>query len=505
MWSFFVRHIAMPMASFVTPHKAWKYCREYERADYDDPEERSQRVWQKLKALLEHAYENTEVYRGKFKEAGMTPDDVRSWEDFQRIPILTKQELRESFPERIVAENYRNKRLRFSNTSGTTGKPAILAQDIDDINYKYAVRLRARLLEGSRVGDRTLRTTPNECQPCLESGNVTDKSLWQYFKSQTVHGGRKTPEYFVFLESKIVNPFFHRRIMLPPIGPEAGEMAEKNFEYYLQEMERYKPRIWVTYPLYAYLMAKYVKRTGRAVPHVEVIDLSGGVASSKMRSMIADVFGVPPREGYGGCEFGRYANECEVGHGKVHVVEDHCYVEVLRPDGTPAADGELGNQVVTALTNYAMPTIRLEQGDVAVSHGCHCPCGRTTRLLDLRGRIQTLIVAPDGRTIAEKDILDALLDFPGVEWFQLVQHEESRFELLVVPQPEFKPLDKDGLAEKVRETLGFDALVSVQEVDNIAQERSGKYMHVKSCTYDSFRCVSKEIIERDRYTRLHMH
>ncbi len=505
MWSFLVRNVIMPATSVLTPHKAWRYYRQYAKGDFDPPEKREARVLEKLKAIVAHAYEQTDLYREKLDAIGMKPADVQSFEDFRRIPPTTKHEFRKHFPEGAIAKSFKGKRMRWSNTSGTTGKPFMLVQDIDDINCKYAARLRARALEGSFVGDRTVRITPNECQPCLESGNVTDKSLWDYFKSQAIQGGSRGAEDFVFIEKKLVNPFIHRRLMLPPIGNEPGEMGDTSFEYYLTEIERYKPKLWVVYPLYAYLIARYIRRTGRAVPDVGIVDLSGGVASQKMRQVITDVFGAPCYESYGGCEFGRYANECSARHGKMHIVEDHVFVDIVKPDGSLVEDGEIGNQIVTSLTNYALPTLRMEQGDTVAPHGRQCECGRTSRLIDVRGRMQTLLVLPDGRTLAEKDILDALLELPGVEWFQLIQHEPASFELRVIPDAGGEAYDPGELTSVLKGMIGAEIAVDVKSVDFIAQEPSGKYMHVKSCTFNAFRCVPKEAIEVDEYTDIHVH
>ena len=505
MWSFLIRNVLMPATSVLTPHKAWRYYKQYSRWDFDDPADRELRVWEKIRALLQHAYDNTAFYRQRMDEAGIAPQEVKTWEDFCRIPVTTKHELRKHFPDGVIAANYKEQRLRYSNTSGTTGRPFILVQNLADIDAKYAARLRARAMESSYPGDRTLRTTPNECQPCLETGYVTDKSIWEYLKAQAIHGASKTPEYFVFVEKKILNPLVHRRLMLPAIDNEPGEMGDSTFEYYATEMERYKPKLWVTYPLYAYLVAKYIRRTNRAVPKVGIIDLSGGVASPKMVELIADVFGAPTFQSYGGCEFGRYGNECDAHHGKMHVAEDHVYVEVLKPDGTPAADGELGNQIVTSLTNYAMPTIRLEQGDTIVPHGRECPCGRTTRLIDVRGRIQTLIVCADGKTVTEKEVIDALFDCPSLDWFQLIQRSEGELDLNVIQTPGDQPYDPEELKGRLRDLISPSISVDVNTVEHIDQEGSGKYMHVKSCTYDGFRCVSPEVRAADEYTPEHHH
>lgn len=489
MWQTLLQHLVMPASALLTPHKAWRYYQEYLTADYDDPGLRRARIWDRLQGMLHHAYREVPHFRQRLEQAGITPAQVRTWADFQQIPVMTKHDLREAFPDRAIANNHRHRRLRYSNTSGSTGQQLVLAQDLQDVNHRYATRLRARALEGSFVGDRTVRLTPNECQPCARSGD-------------------KVTEHYSLLERKFINPYIQRRLMLPPVGPEPGQLGPELFDRYLGEIERYRPRLWYTYPLYAYLLARHIRRTGRAAPPVGIIDLAGGVLSPKMRALISAVFHAPCFEGYGGGEFGRYANSCaSSGHG-LHVAEDFSLVEFIRPDGRPAAQGELANLVVTSLTNHAMPIVRLEQADVAVPRGTTCACGRTAPLMEVMGRIQTLIVTPDGDAVPEKTVLDALIDFPGLEWFQLRQEEERVFRLLVIPDPgPGTTLDKGGLADLARFTIGIgaDVALDVEVVDHIAQETSGKYMHVKSCTHDRFRYAPPEAIERDRHSRRNLH
>ncbi len=489
MWQALLKHLVMPASSLLTPHKAWRYYHQYLAADHDDPGLRRARIWDRLQGMLRHAYREVPHFRDRLDGAGIRPAQIRTWADFRQIPVMTKHDLREAFPDRVIADNHRHRRLRYSNTSGSTGRKLVLAQDIRDVNHRYATRLRARALEGSFVGDRTVRLTPNECQPCTRSG-------------------AQAAEHYSLLERRVINPYIQRRLMLPPVGPQRGQMGPELFDRYLRQIESYHPRLWYTYPLYAYLMAKHLRRTGQAAPEVGIIDLAGGVLSPKMRALISDTFRAPCFEGYGGGEFGRYANSCaSSGHG-LHVAEDFSLVEFIRPDGQPAEHGELANLVVTSLTNHAMPIIRLEQADVAVPRGTTCGCGRTAPLMEVMGRLQTMIVPPDGDAVPEKTVIDALIDFPGLEWFQLIQQEEQAFRLLVIPDPSAgATLDRGGLADLAHATIGLEAgvVVDVEVVDHIAQETSGKYMHVKSCTYDRFRCVSREAMERDRHSERYLH
>ena len=489
MWRTLLQHLVMPASAMLTPHKAWRYYQAYLAADYHDPGLRRARIWDRLQEMLHHAYSEVPHFRQRLDLAGMAPAQIRTWDDFRQIPVMTKHDLRRAFPDRAIAANHRQGRLRYSNTSGSTGRRLVLAQDIRDVNHRYATRLRARALEGSFVGDRTVRLTPNECQPCSRTGDE-------------VH------EHYSILERRIINPLIQRRLMLPPVGPEPGQLGPRLFDRYLRQIRRYRPRLTYTYPLYAYLLARHLRRTGQTPPPVGIIDLAGGVLSPKMRAVIGDTFEAPCFEGYGGGELGRYANSCASSGHRLHVAEDFTLVELIRPDGEVANHGELANLVVTSLTNHAMPVIRLEQADVAIPHGTRCDCGRTAPQVEVMGRMQALIVTPDGEAVPEKLVIDALIDFPGLEWFQLLQRGAGSFRLMVIPDPAATTrLDRGALADLARSTIGVeaDAAMEVEVVDHIDQETSGKYMHVKSSTYDRFRCAPPEAIKRDRHTRKNLH
>ena len=176
MRKFFLKNLILPAASKLTSNRAWDYYHQYIQSEFDSVEIRKQQQWKKIKKLIDHAYRNVPFYRNKFNSAGINPDDIKDEQDFRRIPITTKNELRGELSGNIIANNYSSKNLRFSNTSGTTGASLILMHDHNDINYKYASKLRSRHLMGCDIDDSILRIAPNECQPCLPDGKSPDIS-----------------------------------------------------------------------------------------------------------------------------------------------------------------------------------------------------------------------------------------------------------------------------------------------------------------------------------------
>ena len=99
---------------------------------------------------------------------------------------------------------------------------------------------------------------------------------------------------------------------------------------------------------------------------------------------------------------------------ELHVNAEHAYVEFLRDDGRPCAQGEDGRIVVTELVNFGMPMIRYEVGDRGVPSNCVCPCGRSLPLMErLVGRVADFLVAEDGSQVAGISLIEnTLTRFP---------------------------------------------------------------------------------------------
>ena len=120
-------NLVLPVVDRLSENKAWSYLQEYLKADFEDPNLRRERQWRKMKRLLEHAYRNTIYYRELMDSVGLPPDKIQTPEDLRRLPVTTKQDLRKAFPDEILASNTDHDMVRISNTSGTAGRPMVLA------------------------------------------------------------------------------------------------------------------------------------------------------------------------------------------------------------------------------------------------------------------------------------------------------------------------------------------------------------------------------------------
>ncbi len=449
--------------------------------DYEPMERQRLERMALLRDLLIHAYRETDLYRAKLDERGIEPIQVAYPNVFVQVPITSKGDLRDEFPGRQLARSHRHGWLRYSNTSGSTGHPLMLIQDVDDISQKYASILRSRhMLSVDPMGSQA-RITPNECQPCGPTGSQV---RWS---DAMRPNNRKQASLFSFLEKQVINPWFHRRHMLKPFWDGNKATLPVDFEAVFDRLDRIQPEILTLYPLYALLLARYLERSGRTPPRIGgILEFSGGLTTPNMHEYIGRQFRVRTAQSSGGCEFARYASSCLSDPTRMHLAEGYCYVEAVRSDGTLCNPGELGNIIATSLHSWAMPVIRLEPGDVGRIIEDRCECGRRSRRLEHGGRLQALIKNSDGRWVTGADIWDRLLFVPGLSLFQLHQSSQKKYVLRLTTEPQ-KRIDMASLEEALHDVLGSKATVQFDHVSHLVTESSGKLQLVKSTTFEQFR------------------
>jgi phenylacetate-CoA ligase len=154
-------------------------------------------------------------------------------------------------------------------------------------------------------------------------------------------------------------------------------------------------------------------------------------------------------------------------------------VEVLRPDGSPATAGEWGELVCTGLINLAMPLIRYRVGDAGIGAVGPCACDLNTSILSsIVGRIEDIVVTPDGRHVGRLD--HAFKDMLNVKEAQIIQERVESILVKVVPRDGFGPDDERVILNELRLRLGDAIEIQTQLVDRIPRTATGKFRFVVS-------------------------
>lgn len=429
------RNVVYPLyESALMRRSTLRYLAEYEQNQWL-PAERIQALqWRKLQALIAHCWERVPFYRDHWGRAGMSdPAEIRSLQDYARLPVLTKRDLREDF-ERLKADGYRD-RLLYKTTGGSTGEPVTIGYTRESYERRTAVMLRGYRWAGAPLGRHVL-------------------FLWGHDPA-----GQS-------LKERLHHAAFNRRIL------NAYVMGEHNMAAYADAIDADRPRTLVGYVSPLVRLAKWLDAHGRRVHALEALICAAEPLYPHHRDLLERVFGCRVHNTYGCREVMLIASECAACEG-LHVNADHLHVEL--GDAVYDAGHAVPREVlITDLHNYGMPLMRYANGDIATEKHGKCACGRGLPLLaSVDGRRMDALRTPGGHFVGE------LLEFlvfatPGIVRFQAEQHSIDIIEVTLVCGDGFEASSLDTLRERFRETCGDSTRLNFHFADDIALTPTGK-------------------------------
>jgi phenylacetate-CoA ligase len=406
---------------------------------YDSHEVIRSRQWDAIRALLRYAEERVPFYARRFRAAGLSVGRMGSWMDFERLPILTKAEIRAHGPEMLAAGHDRRD-LRRKATSGSTGVSLEVWVDEPAMQFKRGCTLRSDEWSGWRFGEPVAMLWGNP--DYLRNG-------WR---------------------GRLRNALLDRARYLDTLGMDVETMAR-----FAADLTRKPPSLIFGHAHSVYLFAAFVRKSGQGPIRPRGVIASAMILHDWQRKVIEEVFACKVTNRYGCEEVGLIACECER-HEGLHVNGDGVHVEILR-DGRTAGPGEPGSVVVTDLRNRAMPLIRYQVGDVASWTGRACSCGRGLTLLErIEGREADYVTTAAGELISGVSLTEnfAML-VPGIAQLQIVQEARDRFILRIVRADDFGDASLERIGRLVAERFGPDARFACEYLEQIPQEASGKY------------------------------
>jgi phenylacetate-CoA ligase len=405
---------------------------------WDTPDVIRARQEADLRTIIAHAAATCPYYRDAWAAAGIDPAAIRTVADLARLPILSKDDIRQN-QDGLISSRHRKQDLRKAKTGGSTGVSLEVFCDEPGIQQRAAAALRSDEWSGWRLG-----------QPMA--------AVWG------------NPPVARTLKNKLRATLKDRIIYLDTM-----RIDEPALERFLAEWKRMRPGLLFGHAHSLFILAEYLR------DHGKTLDPRGIVATSMMlleaeRRVIEAACGVPVTNRYGCEEVSLIACECEQ-HRGLHLNADHVITEFLRDDGTPCAPGQDGRLVVTELVNFGQPLIRYELGDRGVPSDRACPCGRGLPLMEqVTGRTADFLWAEGGFRVQGISIIEnTLTKLSGIRQMQIVQEEPLRLQVHLVPGPGWD----DGVARELTETLrgilGQGMAVDLLPTDRIPQEKNGKY------------------------------
>ena len=396
-----------------------------------------------LAALLRHAGEFVPYYRDLFRRIGFDPRAMTGLADLERLPFLTKAEIRAHTES--LKSTAANGLVR-SNTGGSSGEPLVFFLGKERISHDVAAKWRATRWWGVDIGDREV---------------VVWGSPIELHAQDLVRRLRD-----VLLRTQLLPAF---------------EMSDAKLDEFVAAIRRLRPSMLFGYPSALARIARHAAAKG--VPlnglGIKVAFVTSERLYDDQRNAIEHGFGCPVANGYGGRDAGFIAHACP--QGGMHITAEDIIVETIGADGLPVGAGESGEIVVTHLSTRDFPFIRYRTGDFGVLDSRLCDCGRGLPLLrEIQGRSTDFVVAADGTPMHGLALIYVIRDLPEVAAFKIIQESRTLTRVQVVPGEGFGATTRDSVVQGLRARLGAHVDVAIEEVPAIAPEASGKYRYVVS-------------------------
>lgn len=423
-----VRDVGLRIVDSVKRTRHVAMFHELKQTEWLPREEHKTRQIERMRALLIHAYENVPYYTRLFDRRRFKPVHFNKLEDLQSLPVLTRHDVRTHSNE-LIARNAREFAPRLRATSGSTGAPLNFYASRDSHGAMWASLWRAFSIAGFELGQPLLLLAGGALMP-----NVTPVKQRIYMLAM---GMEQLPAYH--LSNGVMD----------------GYIAALR--------KRTDNPILYAYASAAYLFARHVLKRDENGIRFRAIFTTSEVLTSIQRETIERAFSCPVFNYYGNNEGTLYAFECEE-HDGMHYDMEQAYLEVLDDNGRPVTGSETGHLVATCLTNYAMPLIRYDTGDLGSVIPDKCKCGRGHIRIDrILGRSRDFIVTPQGRQVhgAFFNNFKPFYETPWIgAWYVL---QDARDHLTIKLRPDGQPnaQDIEKIRAELRSALGSDLRIDV--------------------------------------------
>ncbi|WP_396621469.1 phenylacetate--CoA ligase family protein [Marinobacter sp. W-8] len=431
-------------------------CQEWLGKQFLPASESGRAHLESLCGILLHAFQHVAYYRDCLLRAGFDDNEIRNdpVAALGALPLLDKRILREHF-EALKSDDLASRNWHVNTSGGSTGEPARFIQDSEYHLYGMAGKALFDVWTGYKAGEPRV-------------------ILWGSERDLLV--GRETVKARVgrFLRNEVpLNTF---------------RMSEQDLRHFVDVINEVRPVQITAYVESAFELARYVEQRGLKIHSPTAILTSAGTLFPHMRELIEKVFQARVFNRYGSREVGDVACNCREQDG-LHVNPYTHHVEILREDGTPCVPGEIGEVVVTSLTNRAMPLLRYRIGDLASWAEQACECGRAWPLMqEVAGRVNSILKTRNGTfaTAALSTMMyfkdsEKTKPFSSFGRYQLVQKglDHLVVRLLLENEALFAE-EKPLLIHNIKAVFGNDIILDVETPTSLPSNPSGKHIYIWS-------------------------
>lgn len=444
MHSFLAERVIYPLGDFALGSSVIRYYHLLQKTQWWSPEQLRELQNKKLRALIKHAYDNVPYYHRIFEERDLTARDIQTEDDLQKLPILTKNDIRHNFNDMLPKEFKKWKPIAIS-TGGSTGEPLKYYITKDQASINWAGMFRGWSWAGYKIGDKRISFGGSSLIP------------------------NKNPTKF-----EIVRRQLERNLPLSVLS-----MNNAKYDNYINIIYSYKPKFIYGYACSIYLLADYCKSRKINNINFDAVFSTAEVLLPHYRTAIENQFQCKVFDQYGSYDGGGQALECQI-HQGLHITVEKVILEILDENGKNLHSDKSGRIIVTDLHSYAMPFIRYEVGDVGLLTDKPCVCGRgLSRLKAIEGRTTDIIRLSNGISIAGELIVLIFKDC-HVKQYQLIQKAKDELLVRVVKDINYSEWDTEHCMNILRHHVGKEIKIQLEFCENIPVGHNSKYRNILS-------------------------
>jgi phenylacetate-CoA ligase len=349
--------------------------------------------FQLLKEQLEYVWKKSPFYQNKFRNAGITPNDIKVLKDIEKIPFTTKEELR-TFNDDFICVPNRNV-VDIGATTGTTGTPILLPATKKDLKRLIETYKRSFQAIGiTREDIVQLSVAFDQLFPIGVTANATLKEMGATVVRMGPGNTKRQIEIMKRVKSTVIFCSPDYMVTLAETAKEMGYDPRKDF--YL------RIGLYHGHPLF--------DKNGQPT-----------ILARKVR----DTWGIESFSCYGSMEMYSGAFDCTF-HCGYHSHPDWLLLEIIDPEtGEVQGDDREGELVATTLTREAIPMIRFRQGDITRVRTGRCQCGKTSpRIMSIVGRANHMLKLK-GTVVYPQQIEEILMQEPGIVNYALEAYNDD--------------------------------------------------------------------------------
>lgn len=390
---------------------------------------------QQLNKLLHHAYDHVPYYRKTFDEQNLKPDNIKDFEDLQKLPFLTKELIRENV-EALKPTNYPSYKFEYTRTGGSTGFPLQF--------YKEGGVWMTRLMAYNKV--------------------MMDWANTSFLDRCVFITGHDKPWEYQLLGRTLILSSFH--------------MNEQYMPIFIEKIRKQKPDYILAYPSAITILAQYMKKNDvKFFPTVKTVTSHAETLYDWQRALMEETFRCKINNQYGLREQTALGATCECSN-YLHMFPEYGIIELIGKNGKPVTkEGEVGEIIGTGFHTYLSPFIRYKAGDLGIYTNKKCECGRNYPLLkNIEGRTQDFVISKTNQLVPFTRIHHLVVESTNrVKECQFYQDSEGEILLKMVKTQDYTEADSQAIKKKFQKIMGDEFSLTIEFVDNIPRTDRGKY------------------------------